>query len=145
MARSKLGRIARVVLALGVAAGFFVLALSADAYHATSPAHLATLIFGSEAGRLGDPFGISLHVVLRKLYSIAAFAVVGLCAELALPLSRRPALRMGLLVAAYSAAIEYGQYLDGSLEGPWWNAFDIGCGGVGGWLAGRYTPQRWKP
>jgi len=144
MAASNPRRIAEIVLALVVAVGFFFLALSGEAYHETSPAHVATEVFGSEAGRLGDPFGISLHVALRKAYSIAAFAVVGFTAELALPRSRRAALRMGLLVAAYSAAIEYGQHLHGSLEGPVWNAVDIVCGGIGGWIAGRFTPQRWK-
>ena len=144
MVSSSLLRIAKIALALCVAVGFFLLALSGEAYHETSPAHVATTIFGSGAGRVGDPFGISLHVVLRKAYSIAAFALVGVTAELVLPRSRRAALRMGLLVAAYSAAIEYAQYVRGSEEGPWWNAIDITCGAIGGWIAGRFTPLRWK-
>ncbi|MDB5041475.1 MAG: hypothetical protein JWN27_2201 [Candidatus Eremiobacteraeota bacterium] len=148
MASPSLLRIAKIALAVVVAAGFFLLALSGEAYHETSPAHVATTIFGSGAGRLGDPFGISLHVVLRKAYSIAAFALVGLTAELALPPSGRPALRMALLVAAYSGAIEYEQYVRGSEEGPWWNAIDVACGAIGGWIGGwiasRFTPERWK-
>jgi hypothetical protein len=144
MAAPSLPRIARIALALVVAAGFFLLALSGEAYHETSPAHVAATIFGSGAGRFGDPFGISLHVVLRKAYSIAAFALVGVTAELAFPSRRRAALRMALLVGAYSAAIEYAQYLGGSEEGPIWNAIDVACGAIGGWLAGRFTPERWK-
>jgi hypothetical protein len=144
MAARSLLRIAKITLALAVAAGFFVLALSGEAYHETSPAHVAATIFGSGAGRLGDPLGISLHVVLRKLYSVAAFALVGFTADLALPPGRRSARRMALLVGAYSAAIEYAQYLRGSEEGRWWNAIDIACGAIGGWIAGRFTPERWK-
>jgi len=144
MAAPSLPRIAKIALALVVAAGFFVLALSGEAYHETSPAHVATTIFGSGAGRFGDPLGISLHVVLRKAYSIGAFALVGLTAEMAFPSGRRAALRMALLVGAYSAAIEYAQYLRGSEEGLWWNAIDVACGAIGGWIAGRFTPKRWK-
>jgi hypothetical protein len=44
-------------------------------------------------------------------------------------------LRSTLVVAAYSATIESVQWLQGSKEGFGWNAFDIGCGGLGGWLA----------
>jgi len=141
---SRLLRVAAGALAIAVAAFFFSLALSAEAYRATSPPHVAAIIFGSQAARLGDPYGISLHIVLRKLYSIVAFAIVGFTAELALPRSPRPALRMALLIAAYSAAIEAGQFLRGSTEGPWWNAADIFCGAAGGWIAGRWTPGRWK-
>lgn len=137
-------RFAKIVLALVVAVVFFIFALSGEVYHETSPAHVATTLFGSGVGRYGDPLGLSLHVVLRKLYSIVAFALVGLCAELALPRSARPALRMTLLVAAYSAAIEYGQFLHGSKEGLVWNAIDTVCGGIGGWIAGRFTPARWE-
>jgi hypothetical protein len=143
MVRSRLPQIAKIVLALAVAAGFFLLALSGEAYHETSPPHIAATVFGSGVGRVGAPFGISLHILLRKAYSIAAFALVGLTAGLALPRSRQAALRMALLVAAYSAAIEYAQYLNGSLEGPWWNAIDVACGAIGGWIGARITPKRW--
>jgi hypothetical protein len=135
--------LAKVALALFVAAGFFVIALSEDVYHGTSPAHVGAAIFGSGVGHYGDPFGLSLHVVLRKAYSIVAFAIVGVLAFLVLPPSKRPATRMALLIGLYSAAIEYAQFRDGSLEGPWWNAFDILCGAIGGWLAGRFTPRSW--
>ncbi|MDB5092530.1 MAG: hypothetical protein JWO85_631 [Candidatus Eremiobacteraeota bacterium] len=144
MASPSLPRIAKIALAVVVAAGFFLLALSGEAYHETSPAHVATTIFGSGAGRFGDPFGISLHVMLRKVYSIAAFGLVGVTAELALPSRRQAAMRMALLVGAYSAAIEYAQYVRGSEEGLMWNAIDVACGAIGGWIAGRFTPARWK-
>jgi hypothetical protein len=37
--------------------------------------------------------------------------------------------------AAYSAAIEVGQYLNTAREGLWWNAFDVACGALGGAIA----------
>jgi hypothetical protein len=44
---------------------------------------------------------------------------------------------MTILVALYSAAIEYGQWLEGSTEGLRWNAVDVACGALGGYLAIR--------
>jgi hypothetical protein len=97
--------------------------------------HVGSVIFGSWTAGVPHPFGLSLHVALRKFYSIIAFAIVGLLAEQALPRSHRPVLRMTLLIALYSAAIEYAQWRNGSTEGLGWNAFDVACGAVGGWLA----------
>ncbi len=128
-------RIGWIVLAILVAVAFFIVALSADVYEGTSPAHLASRLFGDGGARLGRPFGISLHIVLRKFYSVVAFAIVGWTAQRALPPSSRPALRMTLLVACYSAAIEYGQWRAGSTEGLGWNTFDVACGALGGYLA----------
>jgi len=124
-----------IVLATLVAVAFFVIALRADVYEDTSPAHLATRLFGGSMSRFGRPFGISLHIIVRKLYSVAAFAIVGWTAQRALPPASRPALRMTLLVGLYSAAIEYGQWREGSTEGLGWNTFDVACGAVGGYLA----------
>jgi hypothetical protein len=124
-----------IVAALVVATVFFIVALSADVYEDTSPAHLASRLFGGGTARFGRPFGISLHIVVRKFYSVVAFAIVGWTAQRALPPSARPALRMTLLVGLYSAAIEYGQWREGSTEGLRWNAFDVACGALGGYLA----------
>jgi hypothetical protein len=128
-------RLGWIVLAILVAVTFFIVALSADVYEDTSPAHLATRLFGGGSERFGRPFGISLHVVVRKFYSVVAFAIVGWTAQRALPASARPATRMTLLVGLYSAAIEYGQWREVSTEGLGWNAFDVACGALGGYLA----------
>lgn len=99
-----------------VAAALFWAATSNEVYDLTSP---ATLTF---------------HVVLRKTYSIAAFALVGFTADKALGPSARAALRAALAVAAYSAAIEVVQAVRGSNEGVAWNVVDVLCGAAGGWL-----------
>jgi hypothetical protein len=86
-----------------------------------------------------SPSSFSLHVLLRKTYSIAAFALVGFTADKALGPNARAALRGAVLVAVYSAAIEVVQAFH-SHEGLVWNAVDVGCGAAGGWLgvvAGR--------
>jgi hypothetical protein len=86
-----------------------------------------------------SPSTFSWHVLLRKSYSIAAFALVGFTADKALGPYARAALRGAVLVALYSAAIEVAQSFH-SHEGLAWNAVDVGCGAAGGWLgvvAGR--------
>jgi hypothetical protein len=102
--------------ALLTAAALFWAATSDEVYDATSPPTL------------------SWHVLLRKAYSIAAFALVGLSADKALGASARPVLRAALLVAAYSGAIEVVQAWHGSHEGALWNAEDVACGALGGVL-----------
>jgi hypothetical protein len=128
-------RIAWSVAAIVAAAGFFALALNWEVYRETSPPHLAADVLGQSAMAAGRPFGISLHIALRKLYSIVAFAIVGATAQQALPGASRPTLRMMLLVAAYSGAIEAAQWRAGSSEGLAWNAVDVACGAAGGYLA----------
>ena len=99
-----------------VAAALFWAATSNEVYDVTSPPQL------------------SFHILLRKTYSIAAFALVAFTADKALGPSTRAALRGALLVAAYSAAIEAVQAARGSHEGVVWNAVDVLCGAAGGWL-----------
>ena len=113
--------------ALLVAAALFWAAISNEVYDLTSPPTF------------------SFHVVLRKAYSIAAFALVGLMADKALGPATRAPLRGAVLVAAYSAAIELAQAARGSHEGIPWNVVDVFCGAVGGWLgviAGRIRRSR---
>lgn len=75
----------------------------------------------------------SIRIVLRKLYSVIAFGIVGFFAAPMLPNASR--IRdCALLVAFFSAIIEVAQKLTGSPEGLASNAFDIGCGAVGGLL-----------
>jgi hypothetical protein len=113
--------------ALVVAAVLFWAATSDVVYEATSPTEL------------------SFHIVLRKAYSIAAFALVAFIADKALGPSAKPVLRAALLVGAYSAAIEAAQAWLGSNEGLAWNVVDTLCGIVGGALgviAGRIKRSR---
>ena len=102
--------------AIAIAAALFWAATSNEVYDVTSPP------------------AFSFHVLLRKLYSIAAFAVVGFTADKALGPSTRAALRAALLVGAYSGAIEVAQAYSGSHEGLAWSAIDLLCGFIGGWL-----------
>ncbi|GAC1525140.1 MAG: hypothetical protein NVS2B8_09780 [Vulcanimicrobiaceae bacterium] len=110
-----------IVLALAIPCALFVAALNNDFYNATSPPQL------------------SFHIVMRKLYSIGAFALVGYLIARALgecgfPLHGRTVVALG---AIYSGAIEVAQFGNGSQEGLAWNLFDIGCGAVGGAISAR--------
>jgi hypothetical protein len=82
-----------------------------------------------------SPPSFDYYVVLRKLYSVVAFALVGMPAALARRAEQRsasPAV-IGGIVAAYSAFIEVLQYfLDPPPEGLLWNAVDVACGFLGG-------------
>ncbi len=83
--------------------------------------------------------------MLRKLYSVVAFTVLGFVVDRALPRSRRRALRAALVVAALSAVVEVAQKARGAHEGLLSNAFDVACGALGGWLAvtlGRIVRRR---
>jgi apolipoprotein N-acyltransferase len=116
-----------IAIASVVAAAMFWAAITNEVYEITSPSAL------------------SFHVLLRKAYSIAAFALVGFTADKALGSSTRAPLRAALLVAAYSGAIEIVQAIRGSAEGPVWNAVDVACGAAGGWLGvmlGRIRRRR---
>jgi hypothetical protein len=118
-------RWAWIIAAVAAVAVFFWAATSDAVYEATSPSSL------------------SFHVWLRKTYSIVAFALVGLVVDRALGPSKHATRRAVVLVAAYSAAIEYAQWALGSKEGPAWNAIDVTCGAVGGWLG--VWVQRLRP
>jgi hypothetical protein len=113
--QSKPWTIAAVVIAVAL----FALAISHGVYELTSPSWFA------------------LHVLVRKIYSVVAFALVGYLWRRAAAENGR-SLQAGNLivgVALYSAGIEVGQFLHGSREGLGWNAFDILCGALGGALA----------
>jgi len=107
------------IAAVVVALAFLALAISHSVYDLTSPAWL------------------SWHIVLRKAYSIVAFAIVAFFVRMAARERGGTASIAGvaLTLAAYSAAIELGQYLHGSREGLSWNAVDVVCGAIGGLVA----------
>lgn len=100
-----------------------------------------------------SPSGLSFHVVLRKFYSIVAFAVVGFCFAKARKIdgASTSLAAVGALVGAYSLAIEITQFFLGPPEGLGWNVADIAMGVVGGILgavavrhtaAASSTPRR---
>lgn len=109
-------RRAWIAVAVVTAVALFWAATSYEVYFLTSPPALAW------------------HVLLRKTYGVVAFALVGITVDKALGSNPHSVLRTTLPVAAYSAAIEVVQWIDGSREGLTWNAFDVLCGAAGGAL-----------
>lgn len=117
--------------ALVVVALLFWAAVSHRVYNRTLPHALVEHLFGEG----GDGEWLPLLAVLRKVYSIVAFTLIGFLVHGALPAARRPALRAAVIVAAFSALIEIAQKLHHAPEGLRSNAFDVACGAFGGWLA----------
>jgi hypothetical protein len=107
------------VAALLVGAALYAASLSQAFYELTSPSYL------------------SWHVLLRKTYSIVAFATVGYLLRRALAENGATKFVVPCIagVALYSALIEVGQFFAGSKEGLAWNAFDTACGAAGGLIA----------
>ncbi len=90
-----------------------------------------------------DAYGLSYMrghhgetVVLRKAYSILAFAALGyiFCTAGKLGGRRLSLAGASAAVAASSGLIEMLQFAHGSREGLLWSAFDVACGAVGGWM-----------
>ena len=95
-----------------------------------------------------SPTSLTFHVILRKLYSVVAFAVIGFLVAGARLAAGRSAtvLYVGWVVAGYSAVIEVLQYfLDPPPEGLLSNAIDVACGFLGGaiaaWIARRFIKR----
>jgi len=85
-----------------------------------------------------SPTSLSYHVLLRKLYSVVAFAVVGFPITRARQLTTRSASvsSIGWIIAGYSAVIEVLQFFfDPPPEGFLSNVVDIACGFFGGAIA----------
>lgn len=101
-----------------VAVVLFVIANSDAVYNATSPTWL------------------DFHVLLRKTYSVVAFALLGFLAARASQASglRTSPLTIGWWIAVFSLAIEIAQAMTPPPEGLGWNTVDILCGWLGGWL-----------
>jgi hypothetical protein len=104
-------------LTIVAAIAFFFLAASDTVYNLTSPPG-------------------PLQILLRKSYSLGAFALVGYPLSRALELSTKPkpVLFVATAVGIYSLAIEIVQAIVGSHEGFVWNAVDVGFGFAGGYL-----------
>lgn len=121
------------LLAAAAAGVFFAAAIDHDFYAPGSRAFGNHLNVGVLSGHLPQNYERQLTpaLILRKLYGIVAFTIVGFFAAALLDPNRR-VVGCALLVAAFSACIEVAQKLGGSPEGPLSNAFDIACGAVGG-------------
>lgn len=108
----------------------------------TIAAVLAGVLFfivgmSNEVYRLTSPPALSFHILVRKAYGIAAFAVVGYLLRRALEehaVTRTTGWCVGGM-ATYSALLEFAQAAEGANEGLAWNAFDTACGALGGALA----------
>jgi hypothetical protein len=123
------------IVALAAAVAFLWAATTQSVYDHTSPNGIAQRMLGEDAPRVPHNHWLSLHVILRKAYSIIAFAIVGFVVDRTLPPVRRRALRAAVAVALFSSAIEVAQkLLDHSPESFASNVFDVACGAVGGWL-----------
>jgi hypothetical protein len=113
-----------------LACALFVIAVSNAAYEVTSPAWL------------------TFHVLVRKVYSIIAFALAGFVLARATDAVGRawPPMYVALCIGLYSALIEVGQRLfSGSHESLEQQSFDVACGLVGGAigaLIARWTTRR---
>ena len=94
----------------------YAVALSNQAYEATSPGWL--------------PW----HVLLRKTYSIGAFALLGFLLNRSRLRGFESVWAGAVAIGLYSTAIEIGQYVEGVREGLASNAFDVLCGVIGGAL-----------
>lgn len=107
---------------------------------------LGTILFTAAVSNtvyeITSPSWLSWHVFLRKGYSIIAFAIL---AALLVPrrLDARVRWLIPAILALYSAAIELGQWLHGTREGLLFNAFDVGCGAVGG-ILGLFAIDRFR-
>lgn len=119
-AQERKGRAPAWLLASIAGAGFFALALSDTVYDVASPS------------------GLPHHVIVRKLYSLACFALLGFLLSRSLPASRWSwaIARTALAIGVYSAFVEIGQRFAGSHESLKWNAVDIIMGLLGGGVGG---------
>jgi predicted branched-subunit amino acid permease len=110
-----------------VLAALLYLAVSKRVYSDTVPYRWLWHAFGEDDAN-------TISVLLRKIYSIVAFTIVGFLVDQALPHTRTRGLRAALVVAAFSAVIEVVQKLHHAHEGLLSNAIDVACGALGGWL-----------
>ncbi len=105
---------------------------------AVAVATLAVILFASlndDVYQATTPAWIPHHVILRKILSIVAFSLGGYVAAIVFR-RRRPILRAAMTLALLSACIEVFQRIDGSSETLLWNAFDVLCGAIGGFIGG---------
>ena len=107
---------------------------------------LYVVAISNEIYALTSPPALSWHVLLRKTYSVVAFTLFAYLAGRAIRENggRPTAGLLSPIVGAYSFAIEVGQAVAGSREGPLWQTIDVACGALGGVL-GAAVLARVKP
>jgi len=122
------------LLAASAAVVFLAISIDSDIY---APGALALGSHVHVRSAIGKSFpqvyshDLSPERVLRKIYSIGAFAVVAFFAAPLFPRTVR--LRAGAsLVAGFSLAIEFAQRAHVSHESNFSSLFDVACGAVGG-------------
>jgi hypothetical protein len=112
---------------------------------ALAGAVLCVVATSNEVYTATSPTSLNYYQLLRKAYSVVAFAVVGYFVARARGAAGQPAspFAIGMMVGAYSGLIEILQYyLDPPPEGIPSNVLDVACGFVGGYLAA--LAARWK-
>ncbi len=123
------------LLAVTAAVVFVAIAIDGDIYApgaGRGHVHAGLGIFEKLPPRVQHDLSIK-HVV-RKIYSVVAFGIVGFLAAPFVPKEQRVA-GCTVLLAVYSLVIEILQkFVVHSPEGILSNLFDIGCGALGGWL-----------
>lgn len=132
------------LLAASAAGVFLGVSLDGDLYAPGSRAFGRTVDVNALRGHLPQRIDHELRPdrILRKLYSVIAFSIVGFFAAALIDAKRR-ALGCAIVVAGFSAMIEVAQKFDGATEGLLSNAFDIGCGALGG-LIGAALWTLWR-
>jgi hypothetical protein len=109
--------VARRVIAGAAFAVLYVIAVSGEAYRATTPTDLPH------------------HILLRKVYALVAFTLLGALLERASVPKLRGMTAAGIVVAVYSYAIELGQiFIKHVNETFAEHGFDVASGLVGGAL-----------
>jgi hypothetical protein len=98
------------------------------------------------AYELTSPSLLLHHTILRKLYALGAFTLLGYLVEKSPFGRRRDILKAALVVGFFSIAIEIGQYLFSGARERWLiHAFDIasgiGGGAFGACLASLSSPR----
>ena len=121
------------LLAASAAGAFLAVSIDREFYAPGAQALGARVDLHALHGHLPRRFDRDLtpRRILRKLYSIIAFAIVGFFAAGMLD-ARRRAVGCALLVACFSAIIEVVQKYTGAKESLLSNAFDVACGAAGG-------------
>jgi glycopeptide antibiotics resistance protein len=123
------------VLAAAVGALLIFVAIDSKQIYSPGAGHVYRFLFVRYSILRGfeTPVGfMTVDSILRKLYALAAFALVGL---LSAPLFRTRRRRAAaLLVTGFSLAIEILQKIGGSRESIASNVFDILSGTIGGYV-----------
>jgi hypothetical protein len=122
------------VIAVTLAVALFYAATRVDLYDASTPYGMSHKLLGARAPNLPHPWWFSLHILLRKVYSVIAFASIGFSAEKALNPTPTPKLRATVLVALYSLGIEFAQHAIDPSEPIMERVLDVACGALGGWI-----------